>query len=932
MKTITATYRLQFHAHFGFQDARAVVDYLDELGISHAYASPYMKAEPGSTHGYNLVDPKTLNPELGTERDYLEWTETLASRDMGHIVDFVPNHMAASTQNAWWVDVLENGPSSLFADHFDIEWNPQKEALRNKVLLPVLGAQFGEVLEKGELQLERSGGAFFIRYWERRLPANPRSMWPLLERSVAKLDVPDDDPRRHELASIVTGLKNLPSRTETLPERQRERAREKEILKRRLGALAEDEAVARAIDDEVKLANGIAGDAQSFDELDRILMEQSYRLAFWRVATEEINYRRFFDVNDLAAIRMEDAAVFADTHELLLRYVGEGRIQGVRLDHTDGLYDPDEYFTKLRRSIQNAGDGADAKSRREMYLVAEKILAPGEVLPERWAIEGTTGYDFLVQASGLFVDRAAEKAITKVWHELTGDARSFHEHARDAKRATMRSSLSSEIHMLSQRLERIAMCNRRSRDFTLPMLHRAVAETIAAFPVYRTYIRPDGSREPNDEHIIRRATRLARQRNPEVAPSVFEFLRDVLLLAHAPLDDDDDRAARVQFAMRFQQITGPVTAKSVEDTAFYTYVRFVALNEVGGAPERFGTTAGELHAANAARRAKWPRTMTATSTHDTKRGEDVRARLAVLSEIPETWVKWAHEWLAIGTSHVTTAGNPEEETAPSVTDQLLFFQTALGAYPLCGGTDTFITRLVEYAVKAAREAKQRTSWLAPDEAYEGALKAYITGMFAAEAFETAIETAADAIAPYGVSNSLGQVVLKLASPGIPDTYQGSELWDLSLVDPDNRLAVDYEERRRALRSLEGVSPKELLASYRDGRVKLHVLRAGLRLRREMPKTFLEGDYVPIDAGDDVFAFARNHAEGSVVAVVTRRPHHVTGGRAPFAIDDVWGQRELPIPRGEWRDALTGATHVIEGDGMKAAKLFAQLPVALLVSR
>jgi (1->4)-alpha-D-glucan 1-alpha-D-glucosylmutase len=928
MKTITATYRLQLHAHFGFQDARAIVAYLDELGISHAYASPYMKAEPGSMHGYNLVDPKTLNPELGTERDYLDWTETLASKDMGHIVDFVPNHMAASTHNAWWSDVLENGPSSLYADHFDIEWNPQKEALRNKVLLPVLGAQFGEVLEKGELRLERIGGAFFIRYWERCLPANPRSVWPLLERAVEKLDMPAEDPRRHELSSIVTGLKNMPPRTETLPERRGERAREKEILKRRLAALAEDEAIARVIDGEVQLANGIAGDPRSFDELDRILMEQSYRLSFWRVATEEINYRRFFDVNDLAAIRMEDSAVFADTHELLLRLVAEGRVQGVRLDHTDGLYDPSEYFEKLRQAMRSTGGAESREARREIYLVAEKILEPGEELPSRWAIDGTTGYDFLVQASGVFVDRAAEKTFSKVWQDLSGDPRSFQEHARDAKRATMRSSLSSEIHMLSQRFERIAMRNRRSRDFTLPMLHRAVAETIAAFPVYRTYIRPDGTREPHDEHIIRRATRIAQRRNPEVVPSVFELLRDVLLLTQEALDDED-RAARIQFAMRFQQLTGPVMAKSVEDTAFYTYVRFAALNEVGGAPERFGTTTSELHAANAARRATWPRTMTATATHDTKRGEDVRARLAVLTEMPETWAKWAVDWLAVGTAHLTMI---EDEPAPSVVDQYLFFQTALGAYPLIGGTERFITRLVDYAVKAAREAKQRTSWLVPDEAYEAALKTYITGMFSTEAFETALETAADAIATYGVSNSLGQVVLKLASPGIPDTYQGCELWDLSLVDPDNRSPVDYEERRRALKEVEGASPKELLASYRDGRVKLHVLRAGLRLRREMPSTFLEGDYVPIDAGDDVVAFSRNHAEGSVVCVVTRRPHRVTGGRAPFAIDDVWGQRELPIPRGEWRDALTGAEHVVDRDGFAAAKLFAQLPVALLVRR
>ena len=929
MRTITATYRLQLNEDFGFDAARGLVDYLDALGVSHAYSSPYMTAAPGSKHGYDMVDPKALNPEIGSERAYLEWTEALAAKEMGHIVDVVPNHMAASTHNAWWMDVLENGQSSLYAEHFDIEWHPHKEALADKVLLPVLGAQYGEVLEKGELQIERRGGAFFVRYWERRFPAGPRTLWPLLERAILRLDAPQSDPHREELESIVTGLKHLPLRTETDPERQKERRREKEVLKRRLGALAEAPAIAGAIDAEVALANGTPGEVKSFDELDRILMEQSYRLAYWRVATEEINYRRFFDINELAAIRVESDAVFDDTHELLLRLVADGRVQGVRLDHTDGLYDPAEYFSKLRRSIQNVGDGP----RRDVYMVAEKILSLGEELPTRWPIEGTTGYDFLVQASGVFVDRSAEKELTRIYQMATTDTRPFSEHARESKRAIMRSSLSSEIHMLSRRLERIAMRDRRSRDFTLPMLHRAVAETIAAFPVYRTYIRPDGAREQTDEQIIRRATRLAQRRNPEVVHSVFEFLRDLLLLQDldAAAIDDDDRRARIQFAMRFQQITGPVMAKSVEDSSFYTYLRFVALNEVGGAPERFGTTIAELHAGNELRQARWPRTMTATSTHDTKRGEDVRARLAVLTEIPETWEAWVREWLAIGSDHLV---NVDDESAPSLADQYLFFQTALGAYPLMDGTEGFITRLADYAVKAAREAKQHTSWLAPNEGYEAVLKDFIAKMMSLEAFETSLETAADSIAPYGVSNSLGQVLLKIASPGIPDTYQGSELWDLRLVDPDNRTAVDYEERREALKALDTgkARPRELLASYRDGRVKLHVLRAGLRLRREMPKVFLEGDYVQMDAGEDVVAFSRNHAEGSVLAVITRRPHHVTGGRAPFAIDDVWGDRSIAIPRGEWRDALTGATHVVASTGLAAARVFTELPVSLLVRR
>jgi len=927
MRPLTATYRLQLHKGFGFAAARAIVDYLDELGVSHAYASPYMSAEPGSTHGYNLVDPKQLNPEIGTEREYLDWTETLASRDMGHVLDVVPNHMGASTNNAWWLDVLENGPSSIYADYFDIEWHPPKAALENKVLLPILGAQYGEVLEKGELQLVRDGGAFFVKYWERMLPANPRSVLPLLERAVARLDLPAENEHRQELESIVTGLKNMPPRTETEKDKQRERAREKEVLKRRLAAVTENAAIAAAIDEEVTVANGKPGDARSFDELDRILMHQSYRLAFWRVATDEINYRRFFDINDLAAIRMECDPVFDDTHELLLRLVGEGRVHGVRLDHTDGLYDPAAYFEKLRNALEDAR-GARSGKPEHIYLVAEKILSHGEQLPTSWAIEGTTGYDFLVQASGVFVERSAEKAFTQLWHEVSGDSRSFAEHARESKRAIMRSSLSSEMYMLATRLERIAMRDRRSRDFTFAMLRRAVSETIAAFPVYRTYIRPDGSREPMDEQIVTRATRLARRRNPELSPSVFDFLRDVLLLKSEAVDDED-RAARVQFAMRFQQLTGPVMAKSVEDTAFYTYARFIALNEVGGGPEHFGTTIAELHASNAARREHWARTMTASSTHDTKRGEDVRARLAVLTEMPDTWRAWVREWQEIAARFTKEI---EDETAPSGTDQYLFFQTALGAYPLDGNTDGFAERLVDYAIKAAREAKQRTSWLSPDEAYEEALKSFVTGMVADPSFAKSLSAKVDEIAAYGASNGLGQMVIKLGSPGVPDTYQGSELWDLRLVDPDNRTPVDYEARRAALRSLEGAKPAELLTQFRDGRVKLHVVRTGLRLRRELPKTFLEGDYTPIDGGDDVVAFARRHTEGTVVCAATRRPRTVTGGRAAWAVDDAWGDRTIPVPKGSYEDALTGRKHVVEGSGLRASALFADLPVAMLVAR
>ncbi len=923
---IAATYRIQLTSQFGFAAAKGLVDYLDALGISHVYASPYCVAQPGSTHGYDLVDPKRLNPELGGEADFLAWTEALAARKMGHIVDFVPNHMAASPQNRWWHDVLENGPASVYADHFDIELNPPKEALRGKVLLPVLGAQYGEVLEKGELKLERVNGSFHVRYWEKAFPLNPTSIAPLLSRAVEQLELPSSHPHRQDLESIAAGLARLAF------EVPKERAREKEVLKRRLAALIEaDENVARVIDAEITRVNGTPGDPRSFDDLDQVLVDQMYRLAYWRVATEEINYRRFFEINDLAAIRMECDAVFHDMHELVLDLVGKGLLQGIRLDHVDGLYDPAGYFVKLRAAL------ADAKPPAPIWVIAEKILSQNESLPTSWQIDGTTGYDFLAAVNGLFVDPRAEEPISRMYREITGDTRSLGEHAFEAKRTILRSSLASELQMLALRLERLAMRDRRSRDFTLATLRRAIGETIAAFPVYRTYVRPDGSRDPTDMQIVTRAIRAARRRNPEVNPSVFAFLRDQILFPSAAdqeapsTDDDRDRA---EFAMRFQQLTGPVVAKGVEDTAFYTYVRFVALNEVGGSPERFGTSLPTFHALNTEHLARWPTTMTSTSTHDTKRGEDVRARLAVLSEIPDAFAAWVREWCELATAYTTSIDEeaPDVARAPSTSDQYLFFQTVLGAYPLCHGPDqTFTRRLVDYMTKAAREAKQHTSWLAPDEGYEGALRSFVEGMLADEAFLESLDAKANAIATYGASNGIAQVVLKIASPGVPDTYQGCETWDLRLVDPDNRTPVDYVKLTADLASLEGARTSDLVACFRDGRLKLHVLSRALRVRRASARLFIEGDYHPVDAGDEIVAFLREHDAGAAFCAVVRRPYHVTGGTAPWACGEVWGDRTIAVPEGRWRDALADRTLNVGPNGVAAAELFRELPVALLVA-
>lgn len=919
--TISATYRIQLHAQFGFADAQAIVSYLDALGVSHAYASPYFVAQPGSTHGYDLVDPKRLNPELGSEESFREWADALTARGMGHIVDFVPNHMAASTNNAWWHDVLENGQASVYADHFDIEWNAPKEGLRGKVLLPVLGAQYGEVLERGELKLERQGGTFCIRYYDKCFPVNPATTAPILERTVERIELPADDPRRQDLESVANGLSRLAA------EAPKDRAREKEVLKRRLAALVtENEELGRVIDAEVQRMNGSTDDPKSFDDLDRLLLDQPYRLAYWRVATEEINYRRFFEVNDLAAIRMESDAVFTDMHELVLRLVAEGRLQGIRLDHVDGLYDPAGYFEKLGKAL--AEQGGD----HPVWVTVEKILTQNEALPTSWTIDGTTGYDFLAVVNGLFVDARAEEAITRIYRDVTGDTRSFGDHALEAKRTILRSSLASELQMLALRLERIAMRDRRSRDFTLATLRRALGETIAAFSVYRSYVRPDGSREPTDVQIVSRAIRLARRRNPEVNPSVFAFLRDQLLFERTAADTNE----HAELAMRFQQLTGPVVAKGVEDTAFYTYVRFVALNEVGGTPERFGTTIAAFHAMNADHLARWPRAMTTTSTHDTKRGEDVRARLAVLSEMPETFATWTHEQLALAAAYTTSIDEESLEStrAPSAADQLLFFQTVLGAYPLQGGVDeTFVRRIAEYMIKAAREAKRHTSWLAPDEVYEAALRTFVEGVLADRAFVAGLEAKVTSIATYGASNGLAQVLLKLASPGIPDTYQGTETWDFRLVDPDNRTPVDYGRLREQLATLESAAPRELVGHFRDGRLKLHVLTRALRLRRDLPRVFVEGSYEPIDAGDEVVAFTRRHETGSVVCAATRLPYRATGGgRAPWACGEVWAGRTLAIPAGRWRNVLDGGTEIVVTEGgARLQDLFRELPLALLVA-
>jgi (1->4)-alpha-D-glucan 1-alpha-D-glucosylmutase len=924
-----STYRLQLHAGFPFDAARGVVDYLAELGVTHVYSSPILRAQKGSTHGYDVCAHDEVSPELGGEDGFRALTDALRARSMGIVVDFVPNHMGIATgENAWWNDVIENGPASRYAERFDIEWSPIKPANKGRILYPVLGAQYGEALENGELVLRRSGGAFEVHYYDRCFPVAPRSLLPLLEAVLAELGSEGDDVV--ELASIVTATRNLPARDETAEERRTERAREKEVIKRRLEALcASSERVARTIDATVTAYGGKKGDARSFDRLDALLRDQAYRLAYWRVASEEINYRRFFDVNSLVAIRMERDDVFEAAHARVFALVGEGRIDGLRLDHTDGLYDPQGYFERLR-----------AKGAEGLYVVAEKILEPGERLPRAWKIDGTTGYDATSLLGGVFVDGASERTFDAIYRRVTGETVPFAALVHQAKRSVILSSFASEMNMLAQSLERVSERSRRSRDLTLYSMRHAIIETIASFPVYRTYVREDGGRGPNDDRHIHAAITLAKRRAPHVDASVFDFLKDVLLLRGRVEADAEDRALRVAFTMRFQQLTGPIMAKGVEDTAFYRYARLVSQNEVGGDPARFGVPVAALHEANASRLRDWPRSTVTTSTHDTKRAEDVRARLAVLTEMPERWGACVDEWMGVAARHRRPV---DEEPAPSEVDVYLFFQIVLGAWPFAGIGDrgAFTDRVAAYMEKATREAKTRTSWVAPNAAYEEATRDFVRGMLADDAFVASMGALAEETATYAATNALGQVALKLAGPGVADTYQGCELWSFDLVDPDNRRPVDYGVRRALLHQIRertgdrAALARDLLARFADGAIKLYVTHTLLALRRDDPALFLEGGYRPIDAGEHVVAFVRERPEGpgrtgrpALVCVVPRLAWKLTRGERRWPIGDAWGDRTIPLPGGAWRDVLTGARHAVAGEA-KLAEVLGSFPLAVL---
>ncbi len=954
-----ATYRVQLNRDFNFEQAAALVPYLAQLGVSHCYTSPYLKARAGSAHGYDIVDHNAFNPEIGDADRFEQFVEALRRHQLGHILDLVPNHMGVfGNDNTWWLDVLENGPASPYASYFDIDWFPLKDELRGKLLIPVLGDHYGSILERGELKLtfDPPRGQFDIYYWEHRFPVDPRTYPHILETRLTQLEqiLGADHLPLAELKTLSNSFSHLPRRTDTSAERVEERQRDKEIHKRHFAALCQAEpAITRFIEESVTAINGHPGDPHSFDLLHNLLEQQTYRLTYWLVASDEINYRRFFDINDLAGLRMEEPAVFEECHRLVLQLLHEGRLDGLRIDHPDGLFDPLAYYQRLKQEIDHA-TGADptaAEAAPSRYLVVEKILAAYEYLPEEWPVHGTTGYDFANQVNGLFVYAPAERELDHIYSRFSGRRQPFDDLLYDRKKLIIKVQLSSELNVLAAVLSRIAEQDRHTRDFTLNGCRNALIEVVACFPVYRTYI-AEGRVSDEDRRYVDWAITQAKRRSPAADISIFDFIRQVLLEETVQTDTRRRRRA-THFTMKFQQYTSPVMAKALEDTTFYIHHRLVSLNEVGGDPRRFGTTIGAFHHANQERLRRWPLAMLSTSTHDTKRSEDVRARINVLSEIPDEWQRVLARWSRLSRHRkVLVDGHP----APSRNDEYLLYQILVGTWPLEGTPETeqlghYRERIRAYMVKAVKEAKLNTSWINPNADYEGAVTQFVETLLSEGGpFLAELTTFVQRSGLFGLYNALGQALLHLTVPGMPDIYQGTELWSFRLVDPDNRAPVDYAQRQELLSDLSSrpIGPQlthELLADLPDGRAKLYLIWRTLTLRREQPALFLEGEYLPLEitgsGADHLCAFLRRHGQELALVAVPRWLWRLSGGQLPLDQAQIWGDTRLLLPAGlaisPLLDRFTGLTLEVPPNAegattLAAAQLFQHFPVALWVGR
>ena len=929
MRIPKATYRIQFNRSFGFPEARALVPYLADLGISDLYASPVFKAKRGSAHGYDVVDPNQLNPELGSPSDFERLAAELRERGMGWLQDIVPNHMAFDHENQLLMDVLENGSSSKYFHFFDIDWVHPYASITGRVLAPLLGKFYGQSLEDGEIELRYNERGFAIHYYHQAFPLKVESYLHLLTRRLSGLRgaLGGDHPDLAKLLGILYVLRTL-----TSAESMTERYDQIKFIKKTLWELyTTNQDIRRFIEENVRTFNGEKGNPESLKLLDDLLAEQLFRLSFWKVATEEINYRRFFNINELISLRIEDEHVFNHNHALILQLIAAGSITGLRVDHIDGLYDPTSYLQRLREKA------------KDVYLVVEKILDLDEQLPPYWPVQGATGYEFINYVNGTFCRRGNEQLFNKLYSTFTGQGRAYEEVATEKKLLIMGKYMAGDIDNVAHLLKAASSRDRFGSDITLYGLKRALVEVIAHFPVYRTYISKDAGHE-SDNLYIRAAVQKGIECNPGLLNEL-RFIERFLLLEYTGYLSEEERDRSIDFVMRFQQFTGPLMAKGFEDTALYVYNRLLSLNEVGGNPGRFGIALAAFHEFNERRARLSPHTLNATSTHDTKRGEDVRVRINVLSEMPKEWASRVLLWRRTNSKKKRVASGKE---VPDRNDEYFLYQTLIGAFPFADGEfPLFVERMKGYIVKAVREAKVHTAWLKPDQDYEDAYLSFldeILKMSPENEFLNQFIPFQKQVAYYAIFSSLSQTLIKITCPGVPDFYQGTELWDLSLVDPDNRRPVDFEKRRALLAEIKARAmsdPRaligELLQTRDDGRIKLFLIAMSLRARNEHPEVFRSGRYVPLAVWgrceDHVVAYGRNAGDRWAVTIAPRfLASLVREGEYPLG-PDIWHDTRVSLHEGlprTWRNTLTGEV-VHSRENLVIGEILQSLPVALLVN-
>ncbi len=944
-----AVYRLQLNREFTFADAKTIVPYLHDLGISHLYVSPCLKPKAGSQHGYDIVDHGRLNPELGGSEAFAELVDVLHAHDMGLLLDIVPNHMGIdNNENVWWLDVLENGLASPYANYFDIDWHPIRKSLRGKILLPILADHYGTVLEAGKLTLEfdKKRGEFRLRYTDRRLPLDPET-YPIIlghriERFTALAEA--ETHTTIEWHNLITDFEQLRKlRTVT-----NERLRSAAACKRRLATLYRDSPGTRIyLNETLSLFNGIAGQASTFDQLHRLLELQSFRLAYWQVASDEINYRRFFDINQLVCLRQENPEVFALSHQLIFALIADRSVNGLRIDHVDGLWNPAAYCARLQQEARRIASPELEESQAPLYLVVEKILAEYEHLRNDWPVDGTTGYEFANQVNGLFVYAESEHEMSRIYTRFIGRQSDFDEVLYDRKRQVIRSQMSSQLTTLVNLLGRIAEAERSTRDYTLNGLREALIEVVVYFPVYRTYITTDDIAE-EDRRFVDWAVAQAKKRSPATDITIFDFIRDVLLLKSLEKRGPENAGRIKQFVMKFQQYTAPVMAKGMEDTSFYVYNRLVSLNEVGGNPKRFGTSIAAFHHANQQRFKQWPNSLITLATHDSKRSGDVRSRINVLSERAQEWRRHLSRWRRLNRSKKISL---DGLSAPSANAEYLFYQTLLGTFPSTFSDAkvraSYAERIKAYLLKAVREAKVHTSWINPNQAYEQAVADFASALLNPKktsaflqdfiAFQTEIRR-------FGYYNSLSQTLLLLTSPGVPDIYQGTELWHYTLVDPDNRRPVDFTVHRQYLNDFlqpqNGAMPQKLLEDIEDGRLKLFVIWKTLSLRKAVPELFSRGEYQALevigDKAEHVCAFLRRHGDVTALVIAGRWFARLEANRASHCF--AWCDTKILIPAemkgAVFRNVFSETAIKPETDDttiyLPVAEMFKPLPIALLL--